>query len=306
MTTIRHVFAACFATVFALVAPALSRAEASAAPPSEGVPVTIPRARQYDITSKINGRDYRVFVAMPFKADPAKKYPVIYLLDGNWYFGPAAYNVTESAGARAIQQAIVVGLGYPSDDNDLAGSRRGFELTPSVDPNSTDNRQRGGGDALLRVLEEEVKPLVAARYPVDPAHQILYGKSLGGLMVLRSMFRNPGAYQAYIAASPAIAWNNRDVLNDEAAFLKQVRDGKLSLRLLITVGGDEVYRGDDPARRAADERNGMIPNAAGLAQRLSALNSDRVTVSYAVIPDENHVLVSLASVGRALGFALKP
>lgn len=301
---IRRVFAACLAPLFALAAAALSGAEPPPLPPSEGAPVVIPRARQYDITSKINGREYRVYVSMPFKADPAKKYPVIYLLDGNWYFGPTAYNVTESAGARAISQAIVVGLGYPSDDNDLAGSRRGFELTPSADAN--DQRPRGGGDAFLRVLEEEVKPLVAARYPVDPAHQILYGKSLGGLMVLRSLFRNPGAYEAYIAASPAIGYNNRDVLNDEAAFIKKVQEDKLSLRLLITVGGDEVYKGDDPAQRAAAERNGMIPNAAGLAQRLSVLNSDRVAISYAVIPDENHVLVSLASIGRALGFALKP
>ncbi|HWA25172.1 MAG TPA: alpha/beta hydrolase-fold protein [Lacunisphaera sp.] len=303
---IRRVFVSSLASLFALAVSALSGAEASSAPPPDGAPVTIPRARQYDITSKINGRDYRVFVAMPFKADPAKKYPVIYLLDGNWYFGPTAYNVTESGGARAIQQAIVVGIGYPSDDNDLAGSRRGFELTPTADANSTDPRPRGGGDAFLQVLEEEVKPLVAARYPVDPAHQILYGKSLGGLMVLRSLFRNPGAYQTYIAASPAISWNNRAVLNDEAAFIKRVQEEKLSLRLLITVGGDEVYHGDDPAQRAAAERNGMIPTAAGLAQRLSVLNSERVTISYAVIPDENHVMVSLASIGRALGFALKP
>ncbi|HVZ66407.1 MAG TPA: alpha/beta hydrolase-fold protein [Lacunisphaera sp.] len=272
--------------------------------PADGAPVAIPRARQYDLTSKVNGREYRVYVAMPFKADPAKKYPVIYLLDGNWYFGPTAYNVTESGGARAIKQAIVVGIGYPSDDNDLANSRRLFELTPS-DPNSNDKR-RGGGDDFLRMLEEEVKPLVAARYPVDPAQQILFGKSLGGLAVLRSLFRHPGAYQTYIAASPAIGWNNRQVLQDEAAFIKRVQDEKLSLRLLITVGGDEYYHGDDPARRAADEQNGMIANAAGLAKRLSVLNSDRVTISYAVIPDENHVMVSLASIGRALGFALKP
>jgi predicted alpha/beta superfamily hydrolase len=284
----------------------LKAADAPLVTSSEGAPVIVPRARQYDFTSKINGRDYRVYVSLPFKADPAKKYPVIYLLDGNWYFAPTAYNVTESAGARAIQQAIVVGLGYPSDDNDLAGSRRGFELTPSVDPNATDNRPRGGGDAFLRVLEEEVKPLVAAHYPVDPAKQVLFGKSLGGLAVLRSMFRNPGAYSTYIVASPAIGYNNRDVLKDEAAFIKRVQDEKLSLRLLITVGGDEFYRGDDPARKAADEKNGMIANASGLAQRLSVLNSERVNVSYAVIPDENHVLVSLASLGRALGYALKP
>jgi len=292
MNTLRPLFAAGLVSVLALAAPATRGAEATPTPPADGVPVVIPRARQYDITSKINGREYRVFVAMPFKADPAKKYPVIYLLDGNWYFGPAAYNVTESAGARAIQQAIVVGLGYPSDDNNLAGSRRGFELTPSVDPNGKDQKNRGGGDAFLRVLEEEVKPLVAARYPVDPARQILFGKSLGGLMVLRSLFKNPGAYQAYIAASPSIWWNKRDVLSDEASFIKRVQGEKLALRLLITVGGNE------------DEE--MIPDAAGLAKRLSVLNSDRVSVSYQVIPDENHVLVSLASIGRALGFALKP
>ncbi|HTL69183.1 MAG TPA: alpha/beta hydrolase-fold protein [Lacunisphaera sp.] len=294
----------CVALGLSCSAPILNAAAENVVTPSDGAPVVIPRARQYDITSTINGRAYRVYVAMPFKADPAKKYPVIYLLDGNWYFGPTAYNVTESGGARAIQQAIVVGIGYPSDDNDLANSRRLFELSPS-DPNNSDKR-RGGGDDFLRVLEEEVKPLVAARYPVDPTHQILYGKSLGGLAVLRSLFRHPGAYQTYIAASPAIAWNNRQVLEDEAAFIKRVQDEKLSLRLLITVGGDEVYRGDDPARRAADERNGMVANASGLAQRLSVLNSDRVLVSYAVIPGENHVMVSLASIGRALGFALKP
>jgi len=282
----------------------LRGADGPAVTPSDGTPVVVPRARQYDLTSQINGREYRVYVAMPFKADPAKKYPVIYLLDGNWYFGPAAYNVTESAGAHAIQPAIVVGIGYPSDDNDLAGSRRGFELTPA-DPNNPDKR-RGGGDAFLRVLEEEVKPLVAARYPVDSSHQILYGKSLGGLAVLRSLFCNPGAYQTYIAASPAIGWNNRQVLEDEAAFIKRVQDEKISLRLLITVGGDEFYHGDDPARKAADQQNGMIASAAGLAQRLAVLNSDRVAVSYAVIPDENHVMVSLAAIGRALGFALKP
>src|SRR4051812_28678490 len=142
----------------AVLVLALKAADAPLVTSSEGAPVVIPRARQYDFTSKISGRDYRVYVSLPFKADPAKKYPVIYLLDGNWYFGPMAYNVTESAGARAIQQAIVVGVGYPSDDNDLAGSRRNLELTPSVDPNAKDNRPRGGGDAFLRVLEEEVKP----------------------------------------------------------------------------------------------------------------------------------------------------
>lgn len=256
--------------------------------PPDGAPVTIPRAKQYDITSKINGRTYRVFVSTPFQAEEGKKYPVIYLFDGNWYFGPTTINATEST-----VPAIIVGIGYPTEDNRAIGSRRGFELTISREPNDKDDTTRGGGPAFLRFVSEEVKPFINARYAVDPAKQILYGKSLGGLMVLHQMFTDPTAFSTYIAASPAIARNNREVLKGEAEFARRAQAGELNLRILITVGGTET--------------NGpMIPNASELATRLGALNPEKVKVTYNLIPDEDHVLVSLASLGRTLGFVKKP
>jgi hypothetical protein len=36
-------------------------------------PLSVPRAKQYDITSKINGLKYRVMVSTPRNADPGKK-----------------------------------------------------------------------------------------------------------------------------------------------------------------------------------------------------------------------------------------
>jgi uncharacterized protein len=255
--------------------------------PPDGAPVMIPRAKHYDITSKINGRTYRVFVSTPYRAEEGKKYPVIYLFDGNWYFGPASINATEST-----VPAIIVGIGYPTDENREYGPRRGFDLTISPEPTDKDATTRGGGPAFLRFLSEEVKPFIAARYAVDPARQILFGKSLGGLMVLHQMFTDPTAFSTYIAASPAIARNNREVLKGEAEFSRRARAGELNLNILITVGGTET--------------NGpMIPNASELAARLGALNPEKVKVTYQVIPDENHVLVSLASLGRALGFVQK-
>jgi hypothetical protein len=43
----------------------------------DGVPVTVARAMQYDVTSRINGQTYRLMVSTPFKADPAMAYPVL-------------------------------------------------------------------------------------------------------------------------------------------------------------------------------------------------------------------------------------
>lgn len=280
-------------------------AEATTVVPPEGAPVLIPRAKQYDLTSRINGRTYRVFVATPFKADPAKKYPVMYLLDGNWYFGPAAINATESAGARTIEPAIIVGIGYPTEDNDLVGRRRAFELTPSATAAQKEHGEYGGGDAFLQVVEEEIKPFVAAHYAIDPTRQILYGKSFGGLAVLRQMFRNPTAYATYVIASPAIAWNDRDILKDEPGFAQRAKAGELNLRLLLLAAGNEQYRGPDPKLRAQAERSRMIDNAMELADRLAALSPQKVVVEKAIIPDEDHVSVSLAELGRALHFALK-
>src|SRR5665213_1155825 len=107
------------------------------------------------------------------------------------------------------------------------------------DPSPALPGKSGGGDAFLRVLEEEVKPFVKARYNVDSTKEILFGKSLGGLIALRALFRNPAAYAAYVLSSPSIWVNNREILGDEAAFSKRARAGEFHLQILVTSAGDE-------------------------------------------------------------------
>lgn len=164
----------------------------------------------------------------------------------------------------------------------------------------------GDADRFIRFLLDELQPWVRARYPVDEAQETLYGKSLGGLAVLRVLFRSPGAFDAYVAASPSIWWNDRDLLADEPVFSARVRAGEIRARLLLLAAGEEQYRGDDPARRAEADRGRMIDNAAELAARLAPLHSENFPVTFALLADETHVSVSLAALGRALGFALRP
>ena len=70
--------------------------------------------------------------------------------------------------------------------------------------------------------------------------------SLGGLAALRSLFRNPTTFSAYIVASPSIWWDNKTVLVDEAAFSKRVLSGELQLNVVVTSARDEQYHGTDP------------------------------------------------------------
>ena len=264
-----------------------------------GTPVVIPRARQFDVVSRINGQTYRIMVATPHAADPARSYPVLYVLDGNQYFGTASEALTRQSALRDAAPGIIVGIGYPTDDPREVFRRRAFDLTPS--PSKVAGKH-GGGDAFLRVVEEEVKPFVQARYKVDASNQIIWGQSIAGLMVLRQLFLNPMAFSTYILSSPSIWWNDREVLRDEERFALAIRSSDLKLKVLITSASDEQYRGSDPRLLAESDAERMVDNASELADRLAKLKP-QLTVARAIFDGELHSTVSQASLSRALRFA---
>ena len=255
----------------------------------DGAPLTIAGARQYDIVSRINGQIYRLMVGLPEKTDPAVTYPVFYVLDGNENFGTAIAMARRLHGCCEVPPAIVVGIGYPTDDRGELSRRRAFDLTLSLSA-MADDVEYGGADAFLRVLEEELKPFVAAHHRVNPHKQIIFGHSFAGLTALHAMFRNPNAFAVYNLSSPSIWWNGRDVLRDEAAFSERVREGGVRAGLLITVAGDE-----SPGRIAA---------ASDLADRLAVLNPQNLDVVKWIFDGEIHGSVVSASVTRALRFSL--
>lgn len=266
-------------------------------------PVVVPRAEQYDITSKVNGLKYRIMVSTPRNAEPGKRYPVFYILDGNWYFLPAVGIAPDMS--HDLLTPIFVGIGYPTEDGKEIDRRRTFDLTPPGKQKDPFGQPKGGGDDFIRVLLEEIKPLVETRYQIDQAQQIIYGKSFGGLLVIHLMFVHPDAFQTYLISSPAIWWDNRSVLAEEKEFSQGIKTSNLRLKVLITSAGNEQYRGPDPKLQAEDIYR-AVDNASELAGRLKTASPQNLSVNYAVFPDEDHVSVSLAALGRALYFALKP
>jgi uncharacterized protein len=316
--------------LLAITALGLTQAAYAAAPPAPAAapadagaktPVALFGASQFDLASKISGRTYRIFVYKPLVPAPPSGYPVLFVTDGNGMF-PLAAAQTALLGLEG-KGAIIVGIGYPTDDYMRPMTLRYRDLTPVTEdktlfptqPPLADADQGGASELFYRFITEELRPAVSAAYPVDTQKQTLYGHSLGGLFVLGVMFKHPESFNNYVASSPSIWWDKRSVLKGEGGFLAQAKSAKHPIRLLICVGSKEqdpysqAPPGSPPLseinKRIAEAR--MVENARGLAKRLALSGAKSgIVVRFQEFSAENHVSVIPASISRALGFALEP
>lgn len=150
-----------------------------------------------------------VIVALPPDYFTSKRrYPVLYLQDGQNLFDPATSFIkgcfwdVQTTSDRlieegAIEPLIVVGI-YNT------GVERMEEYTPMRDPNL------GGGNGNLygRLMVEELKPWVDRTYRTldGPAHTGVGGSSLGGLVSLYLGLTWPQVFGRLAVLSPSVWW----------------------------------------------------------------------------------------------------
>ena len=284
---------------------------AAAAADPVPAPVVIPRTEQFDLTSKA-GRVYRVFAAAPRGPSPAAGHPVIYLPDGNGNFPILHAAVRRQSGADLA--AVVVGIGYPTDDVRAHHERRAFDLTSPASPawqktfpKGGTVARTGGHDEFLAFIEADLKPVVEKRYPVDRRRQALFGHSLGGLFALHVLFTRPGAFQTYVASSPSIWWDDRAVLAEERAFAVKYAEEGVGARLLVTAGEWDQKPGPGvPADVAAVLREQrLVDDARALVARLGG-RVRGLTAAFHEFPEEDHGSVVLPAASRGVRLALAP
>jgi predicted alpha/beta superfamily hydrolase len=266
--------------------------------------VPVPGARQVDVQASRTGHRYRIFVAVPVGPVPVDGYPVLYVLDGNAAFGVAAFLARNAASRREVtghDAPLVVGIGYPGDaDFDVPARRRDYTLGP-VDASATE----GGAPLFLDFIEQDVKPMIAARHRVDARRQALFGHSFGGLFVLYALFNRPAAFSTYLASSPSIWWT-ANVL----AALPDLEGARLPAppRVQITVGAleDDPPTGKrSPEMLATIAGRRMIEPARGAAARLRDLPGWSERVAFLEIAGENHGTVWLTSLARGMQLFLE-
>ena len=270
--------------IFLVAATALM----AAAPAAAQSPVSIPGTETYQMRSTTNGVEYRIDVALPAGyATSGKRYPAFYILDSNLAFAIATMTHRGFRLEGSIPEIIIVGIGYPGDDP--APYTPGYHANRSRDytPTAVESSLPGSGGAgpFLQFIKSELIPMIDARYRTDPADRGLGGHSLGGLFTTYALLNDPTIFTRYWIGSPSLWWDKEKIQGSVP--VARTRAGATRGRAFLTVG--------------ALEGPIMVPPMQRMAAALK-VGFPGLTIGSLIFPDETHVSVMGAAIGRALRF----
>jgi len=184
------------------------------------------------ISSAILGESREYLVSLPegYDAEPGRRYPVLYVLDGSSQTAHAVETARLLARIGVIPPLIVVGI--------PAGETRNRDYTPPGMRLDTDvpDSPEGSADDFLAFVEEELIPRVEADLRTTRP-RMLAGWSRGGLFAVYSQIAAPALFDGRFALSPAL-WRDEDRIVEalETALLAGSIDGGF---LFTSLGGAE-------------------------------------------------------------------
>ncbi len=164
-----------------------------------------------------NRRDVLLYLPPGYRSFSRKRYPVLYLHDGQNVFDAATafagveWGVDETA-ERLIRKGLLEPLIIVGVAN--MGEERIHEYAPTrgvVDARAKRKRRSRGLARLYgHFLIEELKPYIDKRYPTKPEPEFtgLGGSSLGGLATLAIGILFPHMFSRLMVMSPSIWWDD--------------------------------------------------------------------------------------------------
>jgi len=119
-------------------------------------------------------------------------------------------------------------IGIPNTD-------RMRDLTPTHDRKFDIG---GGGDNFLKFLREELIPFIDQNYRAKP-FRILEGHSVSGMFTMYAFCADTSLFDAYIAVSPSMYWDEQIMLVKIEDFLKT--NPQLKKQLYITLSNEPEF-----------------------------------------------------------------
>jgi predicted alpha/beta superfamily hydrolase len=213
-------------------------------------------------------RSVNIILPPDYAAEPEKRWPVIYLLDG------------------AVKQDLMMGAGLMrwgalwgrSADSIIVGietkDRQRELLPPTGDVAERAKYPTAGESAAFRAwLAGTVKPMIEARYRHDGT-ALLVGESAAGHFVIETWALAPGLFTGYAAISPSLQWDfealSRRLLGADPRpplYLSLADEGGATesgmMRLLGVLPKDQRYCFSDRRKqlRHATSLHGLLPEA---------------------------------------------
>lgn len=279
-------------------------------PLASAAPGPWPRSWVLDVDSRHTGQRYRLLIGLPLAPPPTAGYPVLWALDGMASFPMIAIERRRTPTAQDSEllrqreqrspDGLVVGIGHASGEPfDLHA--RALDYTPAGDGASGDllSPRHGGSAAFTRFLIEELRPLIASAWPLDPAGHTLFGFSYGGLFAVQLLCRAPQHFQRWWAASPSLWFRGHASLAPWGGGQPTPDFHRHPVSVQLTVGEHEQFPPGNVTAARKEQLQGrrMVDNLRSLHALLE--RQPGVHAQLLVVPGRDH-LDMLAHGGRGV------
>ena len=164
------------------------------------------------LQSRVLGEEREIYVQLPEGYENSKeKYPVFYILDAQQAFSIGAAMLGFFSHFGRMPRMIVVGIA------NISIPKRIKDFSPDNNPAFPGS---GGAGKFLEFLRAELITEIDKKYRTHP-FRVLCGHSLAGLFTTYVLFHAPDTFNAYIATSPSMRWNNQSFLKMSESLVKK-------------------------------------------------------------------------------------
>ncbi len=198
------------------------------------------------------------------------------------------------AGTGLVPEMIVVAVGAPRETGVLEFQRRRtydfIAAKSQMGPMfaAVPDSMIGGAAGFLDFLVNQLRPLLAKEYRMDPTDHGYAGHSGGGQFGLYVLFNRPESFTKYLISSPAA---NQPWLDMEQAWFAQHKD--LKARVFLSAGEAEA------TLYAAAQ---IASTVALVAERLAGRKYPSLELSVRVFPGEDHLTVLPVAYTRGIRY----
>ena len=237
--------------------------------------LTIGIKENFKSVSLNENRPLNIYLPQGYAENPSRTYPVVYLLDGavNEDFIHIVGVVQFLSMIEKMPEAIVVGIAN-------VDRKRDFTFPTTIQKDKIDFPTTGSSAKFIDFLENELQPHITKNYKTN-GDKIIVGQSLGGLLATEILIKKPDLFDKYIIISPSLWWDNESLLTQIPGSLQ--KKSKPS-KVFIAVG---------------TEGKKMEEDAKILSEKLKALASDNLKITFKPMPEETHLTILHNSVYKA-------
>jgi predicted alpha/beta superfamily hydrolase len=245
------------------------------------------------IHSAVLNEDRKIYIHCPKfdSSDINKRFPVLYLMDGENHFELLSQYVDylSRPDVSAIPKIIVVGIPNTKRVRDLTPTQSVLDYEGKPDTAGW-YKSSGGNEIFLEFLKKELIPLIDSNYKTQQ-YKLFAGHSFGGISSINCMLTHPDMFDAYIAISPSFWWDNEYLLKLTE---KKIERGSTLNKKLFYCNGNE------------GGSNSFFHK--GLLKFDSAISGKKIVgldYKYMYYPNEMHMTVPIVAYVDALRFIFK-